>query len=129
MSDYIQHLIKNDGMNDLHPSAGVILLPLLDREGQTLSELAKKVHMKAPTITVIANRLESYGWIRRKRSSEDRRQVHLFLTDKGREKAEALDVIRRRLARQMSSGLNHASIVQANGILKQLIMNIDGRRD
>ena len=43
---------------DIPSSSVAILLPLLERDGQTLSELCRQACMKAPTITVIANRLE-----------------------------------------------------------------------
>ncbi len=126
MVDFFQRRIELEGIDDLHPSVGLILLPLLKREGRTPSELAKDLHMKAPTITVIANRLEDRGWIRRERGTTDRRQVHLYLTKEGREKAELFDDVRKKVLQQMAAGVNRESIGLVNDTLKRIIRNVHG---
>jgi len=127
VEDHLHELMESEGITDIHPSAGIILIPLLGREGQTLSELARLIHMKAPTITVIANRLEEKGWIRRERGTKDRRQVHLYLTKNGRQKAEVLDGIHRKVFQRMSQGIDRSSLVQANNTLAHVIINMHGR--
>jgi len=124
LSDYIRHQMELEGINDIHPSSEVVLLPLLSKEGQTLSDLARELHMKAPTITVIANRLEEMGWIRRRRGTHDRRQVHLFLTPEGREKANQLAGIHRKACQAMAANLNRESLSMTTNTLDQIISNI-----
>jgi len=129
ITDYTQQVIESDGVKDLQPSAGVILLPLLEREGQTLSELAGHVHMKAPTITVIANRLEKRGLIRRERGSTDRREVHLYLTREGRRLAELLQGIQSKVMQRMSAGITKSNIVNAGELLNLIIDNLSDKRN
>ena len=129
ITDYTQQVIESDGVKDLHPSAGVILLPLLERQGQTLSELAGYVHMKAPTITVIANRLEKRGLIRRERGSADRREVHLYLTREGSRLAELLQGIHMKVMQRMSTGIAKSNIVNAGEVLNLIIDNLSDKRD
>jgi len=124
LMDYIQHQMELEGINDIHPSAEVVLLPLLTKEGQTLSDLARDLHMKAPTITVIANRLEERGWIRRERGTDDRRRVRLFLTREGREKAGMLAAIHRKACQTMSENLTGESLAKTTNTLNQIISNI-----
>ena len=124
VTDYTQRLIESEGIRKLQPSAGVILIPLREREGQTLSELARRIHMKAPTITVIANRLEERGLIKRERGSKDRRQVHLYLTRDGKRVAKILYDIQTRVAQQMLVGLNKTGLVSASDILDRVISNV-----
>ena len=124
VTDYTQRLIESEGIRKLQPSAGVIFLPLREKEGQTLSELARRIHMKAPTITVIANRLEERGLIKRERGSKDRRQVHLYLTRDGKRVAEILHDIQTRVAQQMLVGLNKTGLVSASDILDRVISNV-----
>ena len=105
IAEQMQNQMVDGELRNLIPSAAVILLPLLEREGQTLSQLGKNACMKAPTITVIANNLEKMKLVRRVRGDTDRRLVHLFLTDAGRAKARAMVALRRKIFRKMSIGI------------------------
>lgn len=125
--EYTQQLMEEEGLTDLQPTTAAVLLPLLSRDGLTLSDLATKLRMKAPTVTVIANRLEDRGWIRRQRSTEDRRQVHLFLTAAGRDNAEVFSRVRRKLVRHMSAGLSKSSIAAVNQTLARMYENIESK--
>lgn len=125
VSEYTQHQMDIEGLNDLQPSIGVVLLPLLEEEGQTLSALAKKLNMKAPTVTVIANRLEERGWIRRERGVDDRRQVRLYLTETGRSTADVLSKIRRKIHQQMGIGIEKDHLQATNECLMRMFGNIE----
>jgi len=127
MTEYWQQLMEQEDLGDLQPTIAAVLLPLLEKEGRMLSELAGNLRMKAPTVTVIANRLEELGWIRRERGTEDRRQVHLFLTEEGREKAKILGRIRRKVLQHMAAGIGKDRLVTANKTLNQILSNVDGR--
>lgn len=66
------------------------LLLLSEEEGQTLSQLSRRLSRTRCAITGLVDRMEEKGLVRRKRSRRDRRQIHVTLTDKGRELAEEL---------------------------------------
>ena len=51
---------------------------------QTVSQVAKKLHLTPGTMTAVTNRLIYKGYVLRKRDEQDRRVVRLSLTDKGR---------------------------------------------
>lgn len=53
-------------------------------KGVTASQVAKQINLSAATVTNILDRLENKGLIERVRSSQDKRRVSLFLSDKGR---------------------------------------------
>ncbi len=53
-------------------------------KGVTASQIAKQINLSAATVTNILDRLENKGLINRVRSSEDKRRVSLFLSEKGR---------------------------------------------
>jgi DNA-binding MarR family transcriptional regulator len=48
-----------------------------------VSELAERMQLERHTVTELVDRAERAGLIARERSSEDRRVVHLRLTDEG----------------------------------------------
>jgi len=52
-------------------------------ERSTVSELAERMQLERHTVTELVDRAERAGLVARERSSEDRRVVHLRLTDEG----------------------------------------------
>jgi DNA-binding MarR family transcriptional regulator len=53
------------------------------REGLCTLEVAKRLIERAPGITRMMDRLEARGWVRRERSSDDRREVRCYVTPQG----------------------------------------------
>lgn len=51
---------------------------------QTVSQVAKKLHLTPGTMTAITDRLIKKGYVERKRDKADRRIIRLYLTNKGR---------------------------------------------
>ncbi|HIY66856.1 MAG TPA: MarR family transcriptional regulator, partial [Candidatus Agrococcus pullicola] len=49
----------------------------------TLSELAKRLHQDAPTLSPLLKRLEARGLLQRTRSAEDERRLEVSLTADG----------------------------------------------
>ena len=127
MNEYFQRYMDQEGLHDLQPSIGVVLLPLIEEEGQTLSSLARKLNMKAPTVTVIANRLEERGWIIRERGTDDRRQVRLYLSAEGRRTAEIMSRIRRKMVQSMTGGMDRDGVISTNETLMHLFTNLEGK--
>lgn len=60
------------------------LLALWEKDGLTVHELARLLELEGATTTPLVKRLEKLGLVRRERSTEDERRVHVFLTKKGR---------------------------------------------
>ena len=127
VAEFMQRHMEAEGLRDLQPSIGVVLLPLLEEEGQTLSTLARKLNMKAPTVTVIANRLEERGWIRRERGTDDRRQVRLYLTEPGRTTADTLAKIRKKVLQHMGTGIDRENLTYVNDTLKKMFTNVESK--
>jgi DNA-binding MarR family transcriptional regulator len=60
------------------------LLAVVEKGAMTATDIAKRIHLSASTLVGVLDRLESKGLVRRDRSSEDRRQVWVTVTDRGR---------------------------------------------
>jgi Transcriptional regulators len=52
-------------------------------QGRTISELAKALSLKMPSITVAVNKLEKKGLLKKERAAEDGRSVLVTLTELG----------------------------------------------
>lgn len=73
-----KHLAKTTGL-----TAPQILLMQTIRDGgdMTLGEVANQMSLSQATVTTIVDRLEKRGLVFRERSTEDKRKVHVYLTD------------------------------------------------
>lgn len=70
----------------------------------TPSELARRVSLSQPTITGILDRLEARGLVARERNPEDKRRVHVWLTERGLEAVSiAPQPLHARLARRLGA--------------------------
>lgn len=59
-------------------------------DGLPLMTIAQRMVVRYPNITRLTDRLETIGWIRRERSTRDRRVVRAFVTQEGLELLDAL---------------------------------------
>jgi DNA-binding MarR family transcriptional regulator len=62
----------------------LVLLALWERDGVTVSQVGRQLHLDASTLTPLLKRMEASGLVRRIRAVHDERQVLVSLTDKGR---------------------------------------------
>lgn len=62
----------------------IIIVALWEEDGQTVSALGEKLFLESNTLTPILKKLESLGYLERRRDPADERQVIVSLTDAGR---------------------------------------------
>jgi DNA-binding MarR family transcriptional regulator len=72
----------------------------------SLSELSERIRAQNSTVTGIIDRMEREGLVVRSRSTEDRRVVHIKLTDKGARIAREIDVEPMEVLRDALAGLS-----------------------
>lgn len=72
-----------DNPNDLNPKHFQTLMVLLHHGSCTMHELSSRVMLKKGSFTPVANKLLSLDYIRKERSTEDKRIYYIHLTDKG----------------------------------------------
>lgn len=68
----------------LHPGQELLLMRLLDRDGQTQSELLDAVGLDHSTVSKSLRRMQDAGLITRTPAEHDRRVMQVHLTDSGR---------------------------------------------
>jgi len=62
----------------------ITIIALWEQDHQTVSSLGEKLFLESNTLTPILKKLETMGYLLRKRGSVDERQVLVSLTDAGR---------------------------------------------
>ena len=77
------------GSRSLGSGQGRYLQLLLSRDGVTQAELVPLLGVSPSTASELTDKLLSAGHIKREKAPSDKRRVQIFITDSGREAAEA----------------------------------------
>ncbi|MBQ7058995.1 MAG: MarR family transcriptional regulator [Firmicutes bacterium] len=71
----------------------IVFLVLWEEDGLSVGDIGHRLFLDNGTLTPLLKKMEQTGYVRRIRSEEDERIVHVFLTEKGRSlKNELQDV-------------------------------------
>ena len=92
----------------------------------TMGTLARNQHVRMPTATGIVNRLARAGYVRRHPDPEDRRQVLVELTDKGRAFIHAFQRIIRHRWEEVLKGLEGRELSAFHRVILQLTRQLGG---
>lgn len=68
---------------ELYPGQPPLMFSLEREPGRSQNELAKELNIQKATLTVMLNRMEKTGLVRRESDARDQRISRIFLTDKG----------------------------------------------
>ncbi|HEY3451818.1 MAG TPA: MarR family transcriptional regulator [Myxococcales bacterium] len=94
-------------------------------EGQlTMGELARRSNVTEKTITGIVDRLEKNGYLERQRDPNDRRVIHVVITDKGREQFHMLEKTMRLRFAAFLSLLDPPDRQSLYGILEKVLERV-----
>jgi MarR family transcriptional regulator, organic hydroperoxide resistance regulator len=100
------------------------LLRLVEKDGQSLSEIGGRALFDGPTMTGIVDRLEASGLVERRRDSNDRRVINLYLTDDGRSLMSSLPSIGPDTDAALLAGLSEAALACFRQALRHVIANL-----
>src|SRR5262245_11906987 len=88
----------------------VTMIALWEEDDQTVSELGEKLCLESHTLTPILKKLESLGFVERRRDPADERQVRGSLTSTGRKLQREMDRISCELVGAVDLGDDFAKI-------------------
>lgn len=69
---------------EITAAQGRIMFALWQQDGVSINELAKKTQLGKSTLTSMLDRLEKMGYVKRRRSGQDRRKILIRRTKKDR---------------------------------------------
>ena len=95
-------------------------------EPKSATDLCKGISYDAGAMTRMLDRLESKGLLRRRRSADDRRLVHLELTDDGRAAYARMRELSLAVANRFLHGFSRAEARQLESLLTRMIENAPG---
>jgi len=106
------------------PKSQPMIIHILEKKnGMTQVELAQKLEVTPATISAMLKRMERDELIYRKRSVEDARVTHVFLTDKGMEHCRIIEKIFNSVMQQCFKNFSNEDFEQAKHIFTKMIQN------
>ncbi|HUL46195.1 MAG TPA: MarR family transcriptional regulator [Steroidobacteraceae bacterium] len=100
-----------------------VIASLAGEERKSASDLCKGISYDAGAMTRMLDRLEGKGLIRRNRSPDDRRLVHLELTDEGRALYPRMRELSLGVANRFLRGFTKAEARQLESLLARMLEN------
>ncbi|MCX4274616.1 MAG: MarR family transcriptional regulator [Candidatus Gastranaerophilales bacterium] len=82
-NNYIIEQLNLRDAKGLAPSHGDILICLYQDGKMTMKDIAQKIRRTKPTVTVLVDKLEKSGFVKREVSESDSRSFNIVLTKKG----------------------------------------------
>ena len=113
------------GLAGMVPSHGDVLALLFAKGDATMRELAAFAHRTKPTTTVLVDKLEKLGFVRRKDSPDDARSVVVSLTPEGEALRGKFESISRRLVRRVYAPLGKAEGETFETLLTKVLANLE----
>jgi DNA-binding MarR family transcriptional regulator len=109
---------------ELSAAQFIVIANLATAEGpMSASDLCKGISYDAGAMTRMLDRLEAKGLIRRSRSTEDRRLMHLELTEAGRAAYPRMREISLSVANRFLRGFTRSEARQLEGFLGRMLEN------
>lgn len=114
----------------IHPGQCGMLWGLSQNDGLSQKELAKKMRITPPSITVMIRKMEAEGLIKKKQDEKDQRITRIYITDKGREIAEHMDDVLCQLEKEVFANMSEQEIMLLHRLLLQMKENLSkGNKD
>lgn len=113
--------LKKEGLYHGQP---YIIISLYHNDGQSLKELTACRNVKASTTTTMVSRMEKLGLVKKVADEKDRRKTRVYLTDKGREKYNAIINVNNELDDICFEGFSDEQKLLTKMLLKKIIENI-----
>ncbi|MBL4647075.1 MAG: MarR family transcriptional regulator [Rhizobiales bacterium] len=109
----------------LHPGQEAVLKALNANDGQTMSQLAKELGVRPPTITKMISRLEAQGYVERRASKSDGRQAYAHLSASGIALLNEVDRAWKSLEKAALQGIDDKDQKRLRKLLKKIESNLN----
>lgn len=123
-----QVLDRELAAHDLSDAQWKPLLMIEQGRASTVAELARECGSDPGAMTRMLDRLESKGLVRRVRSVEDRRVVHLEITPAGRESVAEVPAVLASVANAHLAGFSREEWQTLRALLQRVVDNADRLR-
>ena len=127
MSDHFlfqKALVSSVKDTGLTPGQPKILDYLIHHDGAIQKEIAVSCHIEPASLTAILNGMENKGYIERKAINNNRRSLHVYLTETGKKYADRLNLEFARIESEALKGFNETESQQLHDLLSRVYQNM-----
>lgn len=117
---FIIEALKNNGAEGLVPSHGDILVCLYKKGKMTMKDIADCIHRTKPTVTVLVDKLEKLGYLKREISEKDSRYTNIVLTQKGEDFKTTFEKISKDLNEMLNKNLSKNEVKLLEELLQKV---------
>ena len=121
---FIVEQLNKNGIKELVPSHGDILAVLYKDGKTTMKEIADKIHRTKPNVTVLVNKLERLGYVKREDSKTDSRYTYIVLTQKGKSFETVFKDISKKLNKKLYKNFSDNEYKKFETYLKKAFNNL-----
>lgn len=121
---FIIEQLNQNGIEGFVPSHGDILVVLYKYDKITMKEIADKIHRTKATVTVLVDKLEKLGFIKREKSNEDNRITYITLTKKGLEFKPVFEQISQNLNTMLYKNFSKEEVKILDELLNKMKKNV-----
>lgn len=113
--------VKDTGLTPGQPK---ILDYLLHHDGAIQKEIAIFCHIEPASLTTILNGMENKGYIERRTINNNRRSLHVYLTETGKAYADRLNLEFARIESEALQGFTETDTQQLYDLLGRIYQNM-----
>ncbi|MFX0203127.1 MAG: MarR family winged helix-turn-helix transcriptional regulator [Candidatus Hodarchaeota archaeon] len=109
---------------EINSAQGRIMFALWQKDGIAINELAKRTQLKKSTLTSMLDRLEQMGYVRRQRSTKDRRKILIKRTKKDKALEGKYVEVSQEITKLFYKGFTESEIDRFEGDLVRILENL-----
>ncbi len=117
-------LVSSVKDTELTPGQPKVLDYLLHHDGAIQKEIAIFCHIEPASLSTILNGMENKGYIERKNTDNNRRSLHVYLTETGRKYANRLNYEFTKIESEALKGFSETDAQQLQNLLGRLYENM-----
>lgn len=125
---FITEKLAEEGITDIVPSHGAIIVELMQHGQMPMNELARRIDRTPQTVTTLVKKLVTEGYVETEKGAEDSRVTMAALTVKGQTLAGILCRISEQIYRTQYNGISAEEIDLLRGILMKMHKNFAERK-
>lgn len=121
---YVQRSIQLLKKLNVHPGQSGMLWTLCHNDGVSQKELAKKLGITPPSITVMLRKLETEEMIFKKQDEKDQRITRIYITEKGRKVAEQMGEVLAQIEAEVFAEMSQEEVLLLRRLFLQMKKNL-----
>lgn len=122
--DFLQRLLEEEGWGEVQTSYGDVLVWLYERDGLSVTELARRSHRTKSTVSVLVDRLVGLGLVEKRASESDARAVGVWLTAGGLAFRDVMERVSARLNERVLEGFSVQEQSELERLLRKALGNL-----